>query len=124
MGTEVFRFVEITDEMVRNFAELSGDKNPIHLDDEYAANTPFKKRIAHGMLVSSFFSTIIAEDYPGNGSIYLEQNLKFLKPCFIGDVVKFKVSLIEEINGKYDLQTDAFIDEVQIIKGTAKVLKR
>ena len=51
MGTEVFRIVKITDEMVRSFAELSGDKNPIHLDDEYAASTPFKKRIAHCMLV-------------------------------------------------------------------------
>jgi 3-hydroxybutyryl-CoA dehydratase len=124
MRTEVFKHVEITDEMVKSFAELSGDRNPIHLDDVYASTTIFKKRIAHGMLVSSFFSTIIAEDYPGNGSIYLEQNLVFLKPCYIGDIVTFKISLIEENNGKYNLQTDAFIQDSQIIKGTAKVLKR
>lgn len=124
MGTEVFRVVIITDEMVRSFAELSGDKNPIHLDDEYAASTQFKKRIAHGMLVSSFFSTIIAEDYPGSGSIYLEQNIRFLKPCFVNDTVTFKVSLIKNDGEKYDLSTNAYIDDVQIISGSARVLKR
>ena len=65
-----------TDEDVRSFAAISGDKNPVHLDDEYAAKTQFKKRIAHGMLTAGLISAILGTQLPGEGSIYLGQTLK------------------------------------------------
>jgi 3-hydroxybutyryl-CoA dehydratase len=65
------------------FAEASGDKNPIHLDNEYAENTIFKKRILHGFLGGSVFSKVFGTIYPGEGTIYLKQDLTFLKPMYI-----------------------------------------
>ena len=67
---------KITIDMIEKFAMVSGDKNPIHLDEEYAQNSIFKKRIAHGLLVGSFISTIIGNYFPGKGTIYLSQSLK------------------------------------------------
>ena len=65
----------VTEDMVNIFANISGDNNPIHLDLEYASNTIFKEKIAHGILISGFISALIANEIPGNGSIYLKQNL-------------------------------------------------
>lgn len=121
---EVVREITITDEMVRLFAELTGDKNPIHLDDEYAKHSKFGRRIAHGMLVSSFISTIIATDYPGEGSIYVNQELNFLLPCYIGDKLVYRINEIEEENGKYTLSTLVFRDDICILSGKAFVIKR
>jgi len=71
-----------TQDDVNGFAEISGDKNPIHLDKEFAAKTIFKKRIIHGFLGASVFSKIFAMAFPGEGTIYLKQDLKFMKPMF------------------------------------------
>ncbi|MEQ1603232.1 MAG: MaoC family dehydratase [Pyrinomonadaceae bacterium] len=78
---------EITDELVRKFAEVSGDYNPIHLDDEFASKTRFGKRIAHGMLSGAFISAILGNELKGQTVIYLSQTLKFVAPVFIGDIV-------------------------------------
>jgi len=121
---EVVREITITDEMVRSFAELTGDKNPIHLDDDYAKHSRFGRRIAHGMLVSSFISTIIATDYPGEGSIYVNQKLNFILPCYIGDKLVYRINEIEEENGKYTLSTLVFRDDICILSGKAFVIKR
>lgn len=117
--------IKITQEMVNSFSEVSGDKNPIHLDEEYCKTTIFKKPIAHGILLSSFFSKIIAEKYPGPGSIYLRQYLNFLKPCFVGEEIEVIVSLNSVENGKYELNTKILnsIGEI-LINGEALVLKR
>jgi len=121
---EVSKSIEITEELVYNFAKLSGDNNPIHLDEDYAKKTIFGKRIAHGMLLSSFFSTLIAEKLPGPGSIYLSQNLSFKKPCFIGDTIKVVVSLSKRENKKYFLDTIIMNSSHEIIvEGNALVLK-
>ena len=116
--------ITITDKMVRDFSELVGDKNPIHLDDEYAKNSIFGKRIVHGMLLSSFFSKIIATTYPGEGSIYLKQDLNFKNPCYINDEIEIVVELDKKENNKYFLKTKIIRDNIEIIDGNAIVLKK
>ena len=78
---------KITNEDVLAFAELSGDVNPVHLSDDFAASTIFKKRIAHGFLTGSLFSTVLGTKLPGPGCIYLSQSMKFRAPVYIGDEV-------------------------------------
>lgn len=119
----VEQHVEITDKMVKDFAKLTGDYNPIHLDSDFASTTVFKNRIAHGMLVASFFSKMIAHDYPGIGSIYLSQSIQFIKPCNVGDTILYRIELVNRKNSKFFLKTSAFNDENDlIITGDAVVL--
>jgi 3-hydroxybutyryl-CoA dehydratase len=84
----------ITDADIHAFAEVTGDHNPLHLDDEYAAKTRFGRRIAHGMLCASLISAVLANELPGAGSVYLSQTLKFVKPVFPGDTVTARVTVI------------------------------
>lgn len=78
---------EITDEVVRKFAEVSGDFNPLHLDEEFARTTRFGRRVAHGMLGASYISAVLGNEFGGKTVIYLSQALKFTAPAFIGDTV-------------------------------------
>jgi 3-hydroxybutyryl-CoA dehydratase len=78
---------EVTDEVIRRFADVSGDHNPIHLDEEFAAKTRFGKRIAHGMLSGAFISAVLGNEFRGMTIVYLSQTLKFIAPVFIGDTV-------------------------------------
>ena len=82
----------ITDKMVRQFAELSGDNNPIHLDDAYAATTIFKKRIAHGMILGAIISRCLNQAF-GSGGIYRAQTLKFYNPVYIDDEIIFDLTV-------------------------------
>ena len=77
----------VTDEVIRKFADVSGDYNPIHLDEEFAKTTRFGKRIAHGMLSAAFISAVMGNEYRGKTVIYLSQTMKFTAPVFIGDTV-------------------------------------
>lgn len=77
----------VTDELIRKFADVSGDYNPIHLDDEAAANTRFGRRIAHGMLSGAFISAVLGYELTERRIVYLSQTLKFTLPVFIGDTV-------------------------------------
>lgn len=77
----------VTDELIRNFAEVSGDYNPLHLDEEFAKNTRFGKPIAHGMLSGAFISSVLGYDFSERKIVYLSQTLKFVRPVFIGDTV-------------------------------------
>ena len=79
---------------VIEFSKLSMDDNPIHIDEEYASTTIFRRRIVHGFLVSSLFSAIIGTKMPGNGSIYLNQTMNFRKPVFLEQKVIAKVSIL------------------------------
>ncbi len=81
----------IADEDVRAFAALTGDYNPVHLDEEYATQTRFGRRIAHGMLGASLISAVLANELPGRGTVYLSQTLKFTAPVFLGDTVTARV---------------------------------
>ena len=83
----------ITDRDIQAFADVTGDHNPIHLDDEYAAKTRFGSRIAHGMLSASMISSVLANELPGPGSVYLSQTLKFVKPVFPDDTVTARVTV-------------------------------
>lgn len=84
LGQEAQYRVEIDESLVEAFAVLSGDTNPLHMDEIYALRTPFKGRIAHGMLCASFFSNLIGMHLPGRYAVYLSQKLFFKKPCRIG----------------------------------------
>ncbi|GIL09092.1 MAG: (R)-specific enoyl-CoA hydratase [Chloroflexota bacterium] len=95
IGASASRTKLITDDDVRAFAQASGDTNPVHLDDAYAATTQFGRRIAHGMLTASVISAILGNDLPGPGTIYLGQDLKFKAPVYIGDTITAVVELIK-----------------------------
>ncbi len=82
------------------YADVSGDKNPVHLDEAFAARTPFKTRIAHGMLTASYISAVFGMEMPGPGAVYVSQTLNFKAPVRIGDVVTAKVKVVELIAGK------------------------
>ncbi len=101
---------KITDAEVKLFAQVSGDYNPVHLDEEYAAHTMFKQRIAHGGLISALFSTILGTTLPGEGTIYLEQNSRFVRPVHLNDTItaEVKVETIDKVKGRVTLKTTAF----------------
>ena len=77
----------ITDELIRQFAELSGDHNPIHLDEDFAATTRFGRRIAHGMLNGALISAVLGNEFRERKIVYLSQTMRFVAPTFIGDTV-------------------------------------
>ena len=117
--------IEITEELVEKFAEITGDKNPIHMDGKYAESTIFGKRIAHGMLVASYFSKIIANVYPGEGSIYVSQSLQFIKPCYIGETLMYVINLIKKDKNKYFIKTETFNKNKELIlTGEALIIKK
>lgn len=102
----------ITDADIKNFAGISGDRNPAHMSDDYAESSQFKKRIAHGLMSASYFSALFGTKLPGNGCVYVSQNLRFRKPVYIGDTVKATVT-IKEINEK---KRRLFFDTVCTVK--------
>jgi acyl dehydratase len=95
VGDKVSMTKVITEEDVRQFADISNDTNPIHLDEEFASGSIFGQRIAHGMLVASLFSGLIGKKLPGEGTVYLGQNLKFRAPVPIGARVTASVEVIK-----------------------------
>jgi acyl dehydratase len=94
IGTEASLSRTITEDDILLFAVVSGDKNPLHLDAEYAERSLFGKRIAHGFLIGSLISAVLGNDLPGPGSIYLGQTLRFLAPIHIGDTVTVIVKVV------------------------------
>jgi len=84
---------QITDRDIELFAEVSTDRNPVHLDDSYARDTIFEGRIAHGMLTAGLVSAVIGEQLPGHGTVYLGQSLRFMAPVRPGDVVRAEVEV-------------------------------
>lgn len=90
----------VTAKAIELFAEATGDRNPVHLDEEAAARSQFGERIAHGMLTAGFVSAAIASKLPGPGSIYLGQTLRFMRPVRIGDIVTVKLRVLEVIAAK------------------------
>jgi len=93
VGDEYRATACFSQEQVRQFTELSGDKNPIHLDPEVAARTPFGRPIVPGMLSAAAFTRVFGMEFPGHGTIYLTQSLRFRRPLFVGEtyVVRCKV---------------------------------
>ena len=87
VGMEVSYSQTITDADVKSISGISGDKNPVHMDDEYAKDSRYKKRIAHGMISASFFSALFGTKIPGEGCVYVAQNLQFKRPVYLDDTV-------------------------------------
>ena len=96
----------ITDRDIEQFAEISTDHNPVHLDDEYARDTIFEGRIAHGMLTAGLVSAVIGEQLHGHGTIYMSQNLKFLAPVRPGDLVHAEVKVVDMVIDKRRVKLD------------------
>jgi acyl dehydratase len=124
--TETFELV-ITESMLDDFARLSGDYNPLHMNENYAYSTIFKRRVCHGMLVASFFSRLVGMYIPGKNALYFSQTLKFIHPCFIDDTLKIEGKVLDksESTKLITLKTSVFNDMGKcIIDGQAKVLVR
>ena len=113
----------ITDSDVKSFAGISGDHNPVHVDDMYAEKSRFGRRIAHGLMSASFFSALFGTKIPGPGCVYVEQSLKFLRPVFIGDTVTalVEVTNIDHANRRVFFSTVCTVKNKKVITGNAEL---
>jgi 3-hydroxybutyryl-CoA dehydratase len=114
----------VTDRDIALFAEISTDHNPVHLDDDYARDTIFQGRIAHGMLTAGLISAVIGEQLPGHGTVYLGQSLKFLAPVRPGDTVHAQVTVtaVDHSRRRVTLETHCAVGDTLVLKGEALVL--
>lgn len=101
------RFISADD--VKRFAEIVGDKNPVHIDAEFAANTSFKKRIVHGAFLGGLISKVLGMDFPGQGTIYISQNSVFKRPVFVDTTVTVELKVTQVIIEKRRLVLDTNI---------------
>lgn len=125
LGQEVVEERVFCREDVMQFAELTGDCNPLHLNEVYAKNSRFGETIVHGVLVLGFISKIIGMRLPGEGSIYLEQKVRFVAPVYVGEKIfaKVKIAGINYERNIYSLETDVYNQEGKcILEGSAKIL--
>ena len=114
----------ISESDVYLYAGITGDQNPAHIDESYAQKTFFKTRIAHGMLCAGLISTVLGNRLPGNGTIYIHQEMNFLAPVRMGDTVTAQVEVLEihPAKNRARFKTDCFNqDGIQIIDGEAVV---
>lgn len=121
-AVEISRVVGTAD--IEAFAEVSGDNNPVHLDEAYAATTQFGERIAHGMLSAAYISAILGTRLPGPGAIYLSQSLRFRRPVKIGDLVvaRATVTALDEAKGRVTLETVCEVGGKTVMDGEAVVI--
>jgi 3-hydroxybutyryl-CoA dehydratase len=114
----------VTDADIVMFAGISGDTNPVHLDQTFAEQTPFKARIAHGLLSAGFISAVLGTKLPGPGAIYMSQNLRFKAPVKIGDTVTATCTVTEVIPEKRRavLSTICKVGETVVIEGEAMIM--
>ena len=115
---------QITDRDIALFAEVSTDRNPVHLDDAYARETIFAGRIAHGMLTAGLISAVIGEQLPGHGTVYMGQSLKFLAPVRPGDTVltRVEVTAVDHAKRRVTLDCVCTVGDTKVLKGEAQVL--
>mgnify|MGYP006158733551 CR=1 FL=1 len=88
--------ITVTEKLVSDFSVISGDFNPLHMDEKYATKTKFKKRVCHGMLLASFLSRLVGMYLPGKNALYFSQILNFISPCFINDIITVKGEIIDK----------------------------
>jgi len=114
----------VTETDIVLFSGVSGDSNPVHMNELYARGTIFKTRIVHGMLTASFLSTVIGSKLPGPGSIYLSQNLRFRAPVRAGDTVEARITVTEIIpeKNRVALKTVCRVGDKVVIEGDALVM--
>jgi|TARA_Y100000817_G_C16634300_1_gene445442 3-hydroxybutyryl-CoA dehydratase len=127
IGLSIEFQVTISESMVDNFAKVSGDFSPIHMDDKYAKSTSFGKRVVHGMLLASFLSRVDGMYLPGKHALYLSQSVEFRNPCFIGDTVKVFSKVIDKSKSTKILKTESKITNPQneiLLTGVGRVIVR
>ena len=118
---------KIDESMLTSFAEISGDFNPLHMNENYASGTNFGKRVCHGMLLASFFSRLIGMHLPGKNSLYFSQSLNFRNPCYLGDEVVIEGEILEKKSTMRLITLKTTIHNktgICIIDGIAKVIIR
>lgn len=123
IGQSAELHVDITEARILAFAEASGDFNPLHVDEAYAAASPYRGRVAHGLLSASFVSAVVGTILPGPGAIYLGQTLSFHKPVRIGDRVTARVTVqnIDPGSARVILRTECLVDSEPILEGEATI---
>jgi 3-hydroxybutyryl-CoA dehydratase len=125
IGLEHYFEITIDKKLEEDFAKISGDFNPLHMDEQFAKKSKFGKRICHGMLLSSFFSRLVGMYLPGKNALYFSQNLNFIKPCFIGDKIIVKGEVIDRSEGTRMIKIKTTIknkEGVLLIEGMAQVI--
>ena len=113
----------ITDADIKAFSGISGDKNPVHMDEEYAEKSRYKKRIAHGLISASYFSALFGTKIPGEGCVYVSQSLRFKKPVYLGDTVTASVIVtkIDLIKRRVFFRTICKVKNRIVIDGDAEL---
>ena len=127
IGQEYVKTFSVTEEKGRAFAEVSQDYNPLHLDEEYAASTRFNGRIAHGMLVASFISGVLGNDFPGSGTVYMGQELKFVHPVRYGDEISVVLKITDMDNDTKKIKLSTICKNQNgknVIEGYAYIMKK
>ncbi len=112
------------EEEVEAFARITGDVNPAHLDEEFAATTVFGRRVVHGMLTASLISAVLGTRLPGKGAIYVSQSIQFRAPVFIGDTVtaEVEVASVDARRRRVTLATRCLVGDKVVLRGEAVVL--
>ncbi|MBL0637263.1 MaoC family dehydratase [Aeromonas veronii] len=123
IGMSVSYSQTITDADVKQFAGISGDHNPVHMDDVFAENSRFKKRIAHGLISGSFFSALFGTKLPGPGCVYVSQSFNFKRPVYLGDTVT-AIAIVTNIDSnkrRVFFDTICKVKSKIVIDGTAEL---
>ena len=119
--------INITESMVEKFSNLSGDLNPLHMDNKFAESSSFKKRIVHGLLLASFFSQLIGMKLPGKNALYFSQTLNFRSPCYIDDEIEIVGKVTEKSDSTQIITVSTSIfnkSKTCLIDGIAKIIVR
>lgn len=119
--------ISITESMVNDFANFSGDLSPLHMEEAYAKSTQFKKRVVHGMLLASFFSRIVGMYLPGKHALYSSQTLEFRNPCFIGDKISVFSQVIDKSEATKTIKIESKItneDDKILLYGLGRIIVR
>ena len=127
IGQQESFIVKITESMVKEFGNFSGDLNPLHIDNKFAESSPFKKRIVHGMLLTAFFSQLIGMRLPGKNALYFSQTLNFRSPCYIDDEIQIIGEVIEKSDSTRMITISTSIfnkSKTCLIDGIAKIIVR
>ena len=127
IGLEHHFEISIDEKLEEDFAKISGDFNPLHMDEQYAKKSKFGKRVCHGMLLGAFFSRLVGMYLPGKNALYFSQNLNFVGPCFIGDIVIVKGKVMNKSEATKMIKIETTIRNNAgelLVDGIAQVLVR
>ena len=127
IGQKESFMIKITESMVQTFGNFSGDLNPLHMDTKFAESSSFKKRIVHGMLLSTFFSQLVGMHLPGKNALYFSQTLNFRSPCYIDDEIEIVGKVTEKSDSTQIITVSTSIfnkSKTCLIDGIAKIIVR